>query len=356
MTIPTELIGSLPRTQPLMDAMQTLQPNEAPGAEWQSLLDAAVRETVTRLEATGSPVISDGEQGKYQNFINYPVYGQTNFSSAGFNLSFANGHQCQLPRLNSGPFHYQQYADEYLTAAREYTDMPIKQAVISPAILSLLYPADPLPNYSRDIFIDDLLTEHISEIRRCLEQEACKVQIDFIEGPLAIQLDGSGQILNSFILLLNLALDRLSTEERLRIGIYIGASHYQHSDYDQTVDYAELLPSLFELPVGSFYIALANQPDQNRLLNVLHNHIKPGQRTFVGVVDPINARVESVEEIRDRILEAAKYIPAEQLGTTDNSGFCPFASKPFIDRDTAFAKIRARVEGTALASEILEGG
>jgi len=57
----------------------------------------------------------------------------------------------------------------------------------------------------------------------------------------------------------------------------------------------------------------------------------------------------------DRILAAARYIPLDQLGTTDDCGFAPFCDDVSTSRDTAFAKIRARVEGTALASKILRG-
>ena len=60
--------------------------------------------------------------------------------------------------------------------------------------------------------------------------------------------------------------------------------------------------------------------------------------------------------MRDRVLEAARYIPVEQLGTTDDCGFSPFSDDTSTSRDTAFAKIRARVLGTALAAEALGVG
>ena len=84
--------------------------------------------------------------------------------------------------------------------------------------------------------------------------------------------------------------------------------------------------------------------------------MKEDHRVFVGVVSPIDPRVETPEEVRDRVLEAAQYIPVGQLGTTDDCGFSPFCDDTSTTRDTAFAKIRARVLGTALASEILGGG
>lgn len=81
--------------------------------------------------------------------------------------------------------------------------------------------------------------------------------------------------------------------------------------------------------------------------------MKPDQRVFVGVVAPIDPRVETPEEVRDRVLAAAEFIPVAQLGTTDDCGFSPFCDDTTTSRDTAFAKITARVKGTALASELL---
>jgi 5-methyltetrahydropteroyltriglutamate--homocysteine methyltransferase len=236
-----------------------------------------------------------------------------------------------------------------------YAHTPVKQAVISPSALSLMYPAEGIPDYSREEFIQDLLREHETEVRRCLQKGAHKVQIDFTEGRLAVKLDPSGNLLNSFIDLNNLALSRFSTEERRRIGVHTCPGGDRDSTHSADVDYAELLPSLFELKVGNFYIALAGEPDRVRVLKVIRRYIKPDQRIFIGVVAPINPRIEHPAEIRDRTLEAADYIPIEQLGTTDDCGFAPFSDDTSTSRDTAFAKIRARVLGTALATEIIGG-
>ncbi len=115
----------------------------------------------------------------------------------------------------------------------------------------------------------------------------------------------------------------------------------------------ELLPALFELKAGAFYIQLASERDHRRVLSVIREHARPGARIFVGVVDPINPEVESPEEVRDRVLEAAEYIPLAMLGTTDDCGFSPFADDTSTSRDTAFAKIHARVKGTELAARKL---
>ena len=190
-----------------------------------------------------------------------------------------------------------------------YAHVPVKQAVISPSALSLMYPAEGIPGYSREQFIDDLLREHETEVRRCLEKGAHKVQIDFTEGRLAMKIDPSGNLLNSFIDLNNLALSRFSADERQRIGVHTCPGGDRDSTHSADVDYAELLPSLFELKAGNFYVALAGEQDRVRVLKIIRHYMKPDQRIFVGVVAPIDPRVETPEEVRDRVLEAADYIP-----------------------------------------------
>ncbi len=107
------------------------------------------------------------------------------------------------------------------------------------------------------------------------------------------------------------------------------------------------------LDVTNFYVALAGEQDRRRVLEMLRKHLRPRHRIFVGVIAPIDSRIESPEEVRDRILEAAEYIPIAQLGTTDDCGFSPFSDDTSTTRDKAFAKITARVEGTRLAAQIL---
>lgn len=351
-TIPTEPIGSIPRPLELIDAVSN---GNADDPVLDPLYDAAIRDTIARFEETGSPVITDGEQRKYHNFWTYSVHGLPNTAPDGFKIPFSAGHTRRMPRLTAGPFRYRRQADSYLEVALRYARLPVKQAVISPSALSLMYPAEGIDGYSREQFIDDLLLEHETEIRRCLARGAYKVQIDFTEARLAVKIDPSGDLLNSFIDLNNLALSRFSAEDRARIGVHTCPGGDRDSTHSAEVDYADLLPSLFQLKVGSFYIALAGEKDRVHVLKIIRKFLKPDQRVFVGVVAPIDPRIETPEEVRDRVLEGAEYLPVAQLGTTDDCGFSPFSDDTSTTRDTAFAKIRARVLGTALAAAKLGG-
>jgi 5-methyltetrahydropteroyltriglutamate--homocysteine methyltransferase len=351
MTIPTEPIGSIPRPLWLINALAAVG-GDPEHPRLHGLYEEATRETLALFEETGSPVITDGEQRKFHNFGTYSVEGLPNIAPDGFQLPFVS-HVRRWPRLISGPFRYRRYADSFLELAQRHTRVPMKQAVISPSALSLMYPADGIADYSREQFIDDLLSEHEKEVRNCLRRGAKNVQIDFTEGRLAIKIDPSGNLLNSFIDLNNLALSRFSSEERQRIGIHTCPGADRDSTHSADVDYAELLPGLFQLNARNFYIALAGEKDPVRVLKTIRKYMKPGQQIFVGVVAPIDPHIDTPEEVRDRVLEAAKYIPMEQLGTCDDCGFSPFSDDTSTPRETAFAKIRARVLGTALASEIL---
>ena len=352
MIIETEPIGSIPRPLGLIEAVST---RDGTDPVLDAVYEEAIRDTIRRFEGTGSPVITDGEQRKYQNFWTYCVHGLPNTAADGFKIPFSAGHTRRMLRLTGGPFRYKRHADSYLDMALRYAHVPVKQAVISPSALSLMYPADELPGYSREEFIHDLLHEHETEIRNCLRKGAHKVQIDFTEGRLAVKIDPSGSLLHSFIDLNNLALSRFSAEDRKRIGVHTCPGSDLDSTHSGDVDYAELLPSLFELKAGNFYIALVGEEDRGCVLKTIRDYMKPDQRIFIGVVAPIDPRIETPEEIRDRILEAAKYIPIEQLGTTDDCGFSPFCDDTSTSRDTAFEKIRACVLGTALAAEVIGG-
>ncbi|MEE8248523.1 MAG: 5-methyltetrahydropteroyltriglutamate--homocysteine methyltransferase, partial [Alphaproteobacteria bacterium] len=61
MSIPTEPIGSIPRPAYLLEAMKSHGEGELGDQRLAAAMDRAVAETIAALEATGSPVLSDGE-------------------------------------------------------------------------------------------------------------------------------------------------------------------------------------------------------------------------------------------------------------------------------------------------------
>jgi 5-methyltetrahydropteroyltriglutamate--homocysteine methyltransferase len=217
----------------------------------------------------------------------------------------------------------------------------------------MVYPPEGIEGYPRERFLCDLIDEVEKDIRQCLEGGADSVQMDFTEARLAIKIDPSMKLLEEFIEINNWVLERFSEDDRKRIGVHSCPGSDCDSQHSAEIDYEFLLPALFRLKAGRFYVQLSSEQDRPRVLACLRASIEPGQFIFVGVIDPTDPHVESAEEVRDRVLEAARYLPLNRLGTTDDCGFAPFADDRSTSREVAFAKIRARVEGTALARKLL---
>lgn len=352
MSLPTEPIGSMPRSAQLLTAIQDHAAGRITDDVLAEMYDTAVRDTISQLESLGSPVVTDGEQSK-MSFLAYPLNGLSNLRPDGVVIPYADGHTRQLPQLTAGPFRYGTFSDSYLRTAQKYATVPVKQSVIAPSAMSLLYPAEGISGYSREQFLDDLVDQAEADIRGALDAGAQSVQLDFTEGRLSLRLDPSGGLLDSLVALNNCVLDRFTPRERQRIGIHASPGGDQDSTHSLDVDYAELLPKLFDMHAGRFYLQLASESDPDRVLAVVAEYLPADAKLFVGVTDPIDPVIETADQVRDRVLRAARHIPVDRLGTCDDCGFSPYSDDVSTSRETAFAKVRARIEGTVAASAAL---
>jgi 5-methyltetrahydropteroyltriglutamate--homocysteine methyltransferase len=128
-SIPSESIGSIPRPDDLIAAIRSYRYGRIGSERLNDYYNRAVQTTIEQLEATGSQVITDGEQTK-PSFLTYPIYQLVDeyysFTADCFSLKFADGHQRVLPRLIKAPFRYATYAHTYIDVARNFTQLPIK--------------------------------------------------------------------------------------------------------------------------------------------------------------------------------------------------------------------------------------
>ena len=378
MPIPTENVGSLPRPMKLQQAIAAYDRGEITKEQLGVEQDAAAKDSVERMEATGTPIVSDGEQ-RASSFATYPLADTLAGTGLADNLAgdgqffaiFDDGHHRQLPRLTGGPFRYKTYAADLLEQSAPYATKPMKQAVIAPSMLYLLYPLkEELDGYSREQFLDDLCDEAERDIRKAFAAGAVRVSIDFTEGRLAGKKDARNpwtneDLLETFIELNNRVIDRFTAQERKDIGIHTCPGGDMDSVHSKEVDYAELLPSLFRMNAGYFLIQLASEDDKDRVYRLIGESIRADangvkQVAFIGVIDPLNPTVETAEAVAADLVAAARYIPVDQLGATDDCGFSPFSldekprhGSPDFARDIAFQKITAREAGARLAAEQL---
>ena len=122
---------------------------------------------------------------------------------------------------------------------------------------------------------------------------------------------------------------------------------------------------MFQMNAGYFLIQLASESDKEKVYREIGATIRQDakgvkQVAFVGVVNPLDPRVETAEEICEALVQASNFIPKDQLGATDDCGFSPFSidvkpkhGSPDFARDIAFKKIENRVKGVKMASEKL---
>jgi methionine synthase II (cobalamin-independent) len=376
--IPTEQVGSLPRPSTLQAAYAAYDNGEIDKAALEKEQDVAVEDSIRRLEATGSPIISDGEQ-RWSSFATYALADTLAGTGLADNLAgggqffaiFADGHNRQLPKLTGGPFRYQTYAADTLKKSIGSAHKPMKQAVIAPSMLALLYPLqEEVAGYARDDFEEDLINECEKDIRQAFAAGAARVSVDFTEGRLATRADprnpwtGAG-MLPHFIELNNRVMARFTADERRNIGIHTCPGGDRDSVHSADVPYNNLLPEMFKINAGYFLIQLASERDKDPVYESIGQHSRDdadgvAQVCFVGVINPGNPRVESPEEVRDALVRAANFIPKERLGSTDDCGFSPFSidekpnhGSPDYAREVAFQKITNRVEGTKMAAEKL---
>jgi methionine synthase II (cobalamin-independent) len=380
--IPTEPVGSLPRPSWLQEAYARYDAGEITREQLETEQDKAVKDSIEHLEQTGAPIISDGEQ-RWSSFATYAITDTLAGTGLADHLAgdggqffaiFADGHNRQLPRLTGGPFRYKTYAADTLAKSLPMAHTPMKQAVIAPSMLALLYPLDSeIPGYSREQFEADLVGECEKDIRQAFAAGAARVSVDFTEGRLATRNDarnpwtGRG-MLPHFIELNNRVMARFSAEERARIGIHTCPGGDRDSVHSADVPYSDLLPSMFGINAGYFLIQLASERDKDRVYQLIGENLRSDadgvtQMAYIGVINPLNPRVESPEEVRDALIRAASFIPKEQLGATDDCGFSPFSidekpshGSPDFARETAWQKITNRVAGTKLAAEKLGVG
>ena len=317
-------------------------------------MERAVAETVAAMEATGSPVITDGEQSK-PSFATYPLAGLDALAPDGVVIPFEDGHTRQLPRLTAGPFRYTTYSGAYVTAARKHASRPVKQAVIAPSAISLIYPSGRHRRLSARR-LHRRSGERMREGRPVrfrggrrqrpdrFHRGAAVLQAGSVTGP-ATGLRGAQQRGPRAVLRGGTEPHRGTHLSRRRPGLHPLRRCRLRRSCCPICSQSRPAVSSYRWPV---------KPDRPRVLDIIARERRPGQMVFVGVTDPINPTCrERTRRSASGSWRRRSTSRTDGLGCTDDCGFSPFGDDVSTARDTAVAKIRARVEGAKLAGERL---
>jgi 5-methyltetrahydropteroyltriglutamate--homocysteine methyltransferase len=136
--------------------------------------------------------------------------------------------------------------------------------------------------------------------------------------------------------------------ERIRLHVCWGNSEGPHT---HDVPLEDILPLLYQARVGALSVELANPRHQHEYA-VLKRHPLPDSMLFLpGVIDTTTNYVEHPEVVAKRLAEAVDAVgERSRIIASVDCGFGTYAGWNLVAPSVVWAKLRALVEGAALAS------
>ena len=374
MTIATTHVGSLPRSQEVVDFIFARERGEAyDRAAFDAAMSAAVGEVVRRQSEAGISVVSDGETSK----ISYATYVKDRYT----------GFEGDSPRnapadLKMFPSFLERLKDDggtptyarpmCVSAVRskgqgelEADIANLKAAMAahgvergfmnaaSPGVISLFLQNDFYPN--REAYLAALA-------------EAMKAEYEtIVAAGLDLQLDCPDLALSRHMLFTDLSDDEFVTVANL----HVEALNHALSDVPQEKVRVHICwgnyegPHCCDIPMAKMFDTLMATKARYVLFetsNPRHGHEWavfrdraadiPDDKVLVpGVIDSTTNFVEHPELVAERIGRFVGIVGAERVIAGSDCGFGTFAGFGAVDPEIAWAKLAALSEGAALASD-----
>jgi 5-methyltetrahydropteroyltriglutamate--homocysteine methyltransferase len=370
-------VGSLPRSQPVVDVLFARDKREAHDeSAGAATIASAVSDVVRKQVEVGVDVVSDGEMSK----ISYATYIKDRLTGfAGDSPRRPGQDLVDFPRIlqrlaalgATAQYTRPRCVGEIRVQSTQpvQTDLTNMKAAVaaaqpaegflnsaSPAVIALFQPND---YYATQ---DDYL-EAVAEAMR-VEYEAITsagllLQIDAPDlamGRHTMYRDESvAEFLNHaarHIEVLNHALRNIAAERvRMHVcwGNYEGPHHYD-------VPLEQLLPVIIKARVQGLLFEGAN-PRHAHEWSVFRDHRIPDDRILIpGVISSTTNYIEHPQLVAERIGRYADMVGRERVIAGSDCGFGTFAGFGPVDPDVAWLKLRALADGARMASERLWGG
>jgi 5-methyltetrahydropteroyltriglutamate--homocysteine methyltransferase len=333
----TTLVGSYPQPEWLIDRARLLErlPPRVRAAElWrveperlEEAQDEATAEAVREMERAGIDVVTDGEirRESYSNRFATALDG-LDLDNPGVFVE-RNGMENYVPRV-VGPVRRTRPVEvRDVQLLRGLTARQIKVTVPGPFTLS----QQAVDEHYRDeralaLAFADAVRD---EIHVLVAAGADVVQIDepYLqarpEQARAYAVEAIGRALEK-------------APGRTALHTCFGYAHYATRDKSSRAGYP-IFDELNDVPVDQLVIEAA----QPRLDLALLERVED-KDVAVGVLDLGDHRIETADEVADRIRRALEHVPPERLSA------CPDCGMKFLPREVAFGKLRALVEGAQL--------
>ena len=376
----TTHVGSIPRNPTLRDLLVRQDHGEpVDAAALAREAEAAVRAVVTRQMEVGIDVGNDGEQPR-AGFSTYVARRMRGFGGSSARLpardvvEFPDYAEMLARRRQGaarigdapqavGPVHY-----EDLGEAERECDLFARAADAAPGHFVERFMTAASPGTIATVLLNAHYDSHeryvlalADEMRKeyaLIHARGLLLQLDcpdlamervrFFQGE---SLDGFLRAIDLHVTAINRATEGIPTD---RIRLHVCWGNYD-GPHVHDVPLEDVLPVLLRARVGALSLPLANPRHQHEY-KVLARRGLPGSMLFLpGVIDTTTNYVEHPEVVADRITQAVEAVGdrTRVIASTD-CGFGTFAGSEMCAESVVWAKLRALVEGAALASARLK--
>jgi 5-methyltetrahydropteroyltriglutamate--homocysteine methyltransferase len=327
----SDVIGSLLRPSYLLDARARAERGELTPPEFKKIEDRAVDEAVALQEAAGLDIVTDGEMRRYA-FFGHLVEALEGFDKrAGWSITFRDGHgqEASLERpvvVDKLQWRRQMSVEEF-TYLRGRTTRPVKVTLVSAQQAAAYYDADKsrAAYATRDAYLADLVDftrREIEELRRL----GCEyVQIDAPQYAALLDetiREGYRQRGNDPDKMLEACIELdnaiIAGHRGMTFGIHICRGNHKSMFY-ASGGYDRIAAQVFTR--ARFDRFLLEYDDERSGSFEPLRHVPDDRVVVLGLVSSKTPRLESGDELRARITEAARIVPLDRLALSPQCGF-----------------------------------
>jgi 5-methyltetrahydropteroyltriglutamate--homocysteine methyltransferase len=373
----TTHVGSLPRSQPVVDLLQRREQGAAVDpAEFDRVVGSAVADTVKRQVDSGIDVVSDGETGKI-SYSTYVTDRLTGFSTEG-PTETARPHLDLAPfpdfvrkmGLLTGPRPFKRVScigpvklrdraalENDLDNMRRATDAAKPTEAFlnaaSPGVVATFLPNRHYPTHEAYI---EAVADAMRDEYESIAKAGFVLQVDCPDLAMARHTAFQGLSDADFLKrtqfhveTLNHALAKVPAD-RLRIHVCWGNYEGPHT---HDVDLAKLAKIILGVNASAFSIEAANPRHEHEWAVWKEIKLPDDKILLPGVIDSCTNYVEHPDLVAQRIVRFAEVVGRERVIAGTDCGFGTFAGYGKIDPEIAWLKLGALVEGAKRASKQL---
>jgi 5-methyltetrahydropteroyltriglutamate--homocysteine methyltransferase len=354
-------VGSILRTAPLKEARAKREKGEISPAELKAIEDREIAALIRNQEATGLQSITDGEyrRASWQTDFLVALDGVEGYRGER-KMLFKGGIQPRpiLLRLKGklGSFSGHPMI-EHFKFVQSHTKATPKMTIPSPSTLHFRYGREAVPETiypSMDDFYRDLGQTYRQVVRAfgdagCRYLQLDEVNLAYLCDPALCEQvrargDDPATLPMVYADMINAAMSDIPAD--MTITMHLCRGNFR-STFVASGGYEPIAEMLFNtIKVHGYFM----EYDTERAGGFEPLRFVPKGKTVVlGLVTTKSGQLESRDELRRRIDEAAKYVDIEQLALSPQCGFASSEEGNLLAEDEQWAKLRMIVE---LAEEV----